>query len=118
MSGPTTHRHGLAAVQGMDGCLSLCVGGEFHECTACPERGRTEEGSSFGHRVLGQGMGGLPGWTAQGADSQKARHEGKTARRLLTQLGHPGRVTRQALGISLEVDMPSGSQPESAGHSG
>lgn len=118
VSGPATHRHGLAAVQGMDSCLRLCVGGEFHKRTACPERGRTEEGSSFGHRVLGQGMGGLPGWTARGADSQKARHEGKTAHRLFTQLGHPGRATRQAPGISLEVDMPSGSQPESAGHLG
>lgn len=30
-------------MQGMDGCLSLCVGGKLHEGTACSKRRRTGE---------------------------------------------------------------------------
>lgn len=35
-----THRHGLAAVQRVDGRLGLGVGGELHKGTACPKRRR------------------------------------------------------------------------------
>lgn len=73
-----THRHGLAAMQGMDGRLGLGVRGELHKGTACPKRRRMREGQ--------QGLSGWAGATGEGTGSPgwlvsvRHRQPGQTVR--------------------------------------
>lgn len=72
--GPT-HRHGLAAVQGMDGRLGLGVGGELHKGTACPERRRMREGQrGLSGRAGAAGEGtGSPGWLVRQSEQRDSQ---------------------------------------------
>lgn len=74
--GSPTHRHGLAAVQRVDGRLGLSVGGELHKGAACSKRRRAREGQqglSGGAGATGEGTGGLDGRSVSDTGSQKVR---------------------------------------------
>lgn len=77
-SAAPTHRHGLAAVQRVDGRLSLRVRGELHEGTACSERRRTGEGQPGLSRrsgATGGGLGALDGQPEiRQSDTEAASH--------------------------------------------
>lgn len=91
------HRHGLAAVQGVDGRLSLRVGGELHERTACSRRKRTGErqrGLSGQEGPQERGLGALNSRSASDTGGQKVRQS--ASHLLIRELDNGAQTVRAA----------------------
>lgn len=83
-----THRHGLAAMQGVDGRLGLCVRGKLHEGTACPKKrrcGEGQQGLSGWAEATRERLGSLDGQSVSHTGNQKGRRSDRRASQPLVQ---------------------------------